>query len=174
MKELQQIRLLGSRRDLVSKLNLYKNVNEVGFIKHINLNFSELKNKPSTILGLGFLYLLGNKKGTVGFKSRTSFSKNFSCNLRLDKEESFFFLEKFLYLNLKNILDLEEGFSKKQISKTGVFSFSIKDIYAFSELGDNLFKFRILKNLNISIAFSNKDKDENIKILQSLGFFFKD
>ena len=174
MKGLQQIRLLNSRKDLISKKNLYNNINQVSFIKYINLNFSELKNKTSTILGLGFLYLLGNKKGVVGFKSRSSFSKNYSCNLKLERRDAFCFLEKFLTLNLKNILDLEEGFSKKQISNTGVFAFSIKDIYIFSDLGDNLFKFRILKNLNISITFSSQNKDENIKLLQSLGFYFKD
>jgi len=170
---LQKSHLLNSRRDLVSKLNFYKNVNEVSSINFLNLNFSELKNKPSVILGLGFLYLLANKKGKVSSISRSSFSKNMNCNLRLKKNEALNFIEKFLLLNLKNILDLEEGFSKKNFSETGTFSFTIKDIYTFSELEDNLFKFRTLKNLNISISFTSQNKYENMRLLQSLGFVFK-
>lgn len=76
--------------------------------------------------------------------------------------------------NLKNILDLEEGFLKTGFSDTGTFSFRIKDIYVFSELGENLFKFRNLKNLNVSILFSSLNKLENIRLLKGLGFIFKD
>ena len=57
---------------------------------------------------------------------------------------------------------------------TGIFSFRIKDIYVFSELGENLFKFRNLKNLNVSILFSSLNKVENIKLLKGLGFIFKE
>lgn len=170
---LQKSYLLNSRRDLVSKLNIYKNINQISSIKFLNLNFSEIKGKSTVILGLGFLYLLTGKKGKIMSNSRSFFSKNMYCNLHLKKGESLDFIEKFLSLNLKNILDLEEGFSKKNLSETGTFSFTIKDIYIFSELEDNLFKFRNLKNLNVSISFESSNKYENILLLQSLGFLFK-
>ena len=174
MEGLQRSFLLNSRKDLVSKLNFYKNVNTVSTVKYINLSFFELKNKFLVCLGLCFLFLICNKKGKFHLKSRFSFSKSFGCNLKLHSEEAFFFLEKFLLLNLKNILDLEEGFSKTGFNDTGIFSFRIKDIYVFSELGENLFKFRNLKNLNVSILFSSLNKVENIKLLKGLGFIFKE
>jgi hypothetical protein len=165
--------LHNSQKDLISKYGSYKNVNQVSAIKNLNLNFSELKNKPLVVLGLGFLFLLTNKKGCASIVTRSSFSKNLNCNLRLDRVEAVSFLEKFLILNLRNILDLEEGFSKNNFSKAGTFSFTIKDIYVFSELGDDLFKFHNLKNLNISINFTSPERTENIFLLQSLGFSFK-
>jgi ribosomal protein L5 len=173
MERLQRLYLLNSRKDLVSKLNLYKNVNQISSIKYVNLSFSELKNKFSVALALAFLCLISNKKGKFNLKSRFSFSKTHGCSLKLKREEAFFFLENFLFFNLKNILDLEEGFSKSSFSETGTFSFTVKDVYAFSELGDNLFKLRILKNLNIAVLFSSQNRGENIQLLKSLGFLFK-
>lgn len=167
-----ELDLLVSRKDLTSKLALYDNVNQVSFIRYINLNFSGLKDKSSVILGLGFLYLLGNRRGELLLSSST-FTKNLGCSLKLKGTEAFYFLQRFLQFNLSNILDFEEGFLKKSFSTMGTFSFVIKDIYIFSELGENLFKFRNLKNLNISIIFSNNNIKENILLLQSLGVVFK-
>lgn len=174
MECLQRSFLLNSRKDLVSKLSYYQNVNEISSIKYIDLSFFELKNKFLVCLALCFLLLICNRKGKFQLKSRFNFSKSFGCSLRLKSEDAFFFLEKFLLLNLKNILDLEEGFLKTGFSDTGTFSFRVKDIYVFSELGESLFKFRNLKNLNVSILFSSLNKLENIKLLTGLGFMFKE
>ena len=163
-----------SKRDLVSKFLNYKNVNEISSVKSMNLNFSELKNKSLVILGLGFFYLLVQKKGYSKIKTKKHFSKNFNCSVKLSEVEALNFLERFFYVNLLNILDLEGGFSKRFISGSGTFSFTIKDIYIFSELGDSLSKFQSLKNLNISLSFSNTNRVENIAVLQSIGFTFKD
>lgn len=162
-----------SKRDLVSKILFYKNVNEISSVDSLILGFSELKNKSLVILGLSFFYLLTQKKGYSKIKQKKIFSKNFNCSVKLKSFEIFLFLEKFFYFNLPNILDLEGGFSKKFCSDSGTFSFSVKDIYAFSELGDSLVKFQSLKNLNIVLNFSSMSKKENIFLLQSLGFIFK-
>lgn len=171
---LQKSYLLNSRRDLVSKSNFYKNINQVSIIASLDLNFSELKNKSLVILGLSFFYLLVGRKGKISRNPRASFTKNINCNLRLGRGGALLFLEKFLALNLKNILDLEEGFLKSNFSERGTFSFTIKDVYTFSELEDDLFKLRHLKNLNIAITFTNQSKQKNMQLLQSLGFIFKD
>lgn len=163
-----------SKRDLVSKVLFYKNVNEVSSIDSLILNFSELKNKSLVVLGLAFLFLLVGKKGHSKIKMKKNFSKNFNCNVQLKSQEVFPFLEKFFYFNLPNILDLEGGFSKTFCSENGTFSFSVKDIYVFSELGDSLSKFQNLKNLNIVLNFSSLDRKENLFLLQSLGFVFKE
>lgn len=174
MSYLQKSYLLNSRRDLVSKSNSYKNINQLSCINKVHLSFSGIKNKPMTILGVGFLYLITYKKGKIPIKLRSSFTKDFNCKLLLSRDESFLFIEYFLNLVTKNIIDLEEGFSKSNFSKTGTFSFTIKDIYAFSELEDNLFKFKDLKNLNLSINLSSRSVKENIELLRSLGYMFKD
>lgn len=173
MRHLEKLKFLTFRKDMASKLVLYNNVNQISLIRYINLNFSGLKNKSSAILGLGFLYLLGNRKGKLLLSSSSSFNKSLGCNLKLEGDEAFYFLYRFLDFNLENILDFEEGFLKKSFSNMGTFSFVVKDMYIFSELAENLFKFRNLKNLNISIIFSKKGEQENMLLLQSLGFPFK-
>ena len=175
MSHLHKFYLINSRKDLVSKLNSYKNVNEINCIQHIDLNFSELKNKSSVILCLSFFYLLTSKYG----KQSTSLSsgnkkakKNFGCSLRLSDKEVFHFIEKILFLNFDNVSELNEFFSKSNLSNNKTFSFSVKDIYNFSELGEDLFKYRFLKNLRIYFSFKDKEKKANFFLLQSLGFKF--
>jgi len=172
MFHLQKKYLFSSRRDLVSKFNSYKNVHQISFIKFMSLTFLKLKKKPLALLGLGFLFLVTNKKGCLALSSRKSLKKSFGCFVKLKNEEALIFIEKFLKLSFRNIMDLEEGFSKKSFSTMGTFGFFIKDIYSFSELGDVLFKFRNLNNLNIVFDFSSKDRYENIELLRSLGFIF--
>lgn len=173
MRRLEKLKVLGFRKDMASKLALYSNVNQISLIRYINLNFSGLKTKSSVILGLGFLYLLGGRRGRLILSSSLNFTKSLGCNLKLKGVEAFYFLQKFLDFNLVNILDFEEGFSRFSFSDAGSFSFIVRDIYVFSEFSENLFKFRNLKNLNISIIFSSNNKDENVLLLQSLGFLFK-
>ena len=93
--------------------------------------------------------------------------------MQLSSKESLNFLERFLLLNLRQVLELEDGFNKKSLSKNGTFSFVINDIHIFTELGEDLFKFRDLKNLTISIIFSNNDLNSNLFLLESVGFRFK-
>lgn len=169
---LQKFYLLNSRRDLISKFNYYENINKVNSINSIDFTFSGLKNKKFCLLGLGFLFLLTKKKGIIPLVSRKSFKKNFRCCLKLKQKNSFFFLENFLRLSLKNMLDLDEGFSKKNFSSKGTFSFIVQDLYIFSELGESIFKFRNLRNLNIFINFKSFSKKENIELLKSFGFSF--
>jgi hypothetical protein len=167
----QKTYLLNSRRDLVSKFNSYKNINQLSFIYFLNFNFFEEKDKFLVVIGLGLFYLLTSKKGRISVVPRFTKSKN--CNLCLSGEEALLFLGRFLKLSLKNVLGLEEGFSVFNFSEIGTFSFMIQDIYTFSELEDNLFKLRNLKNLNISMSFTSHDKQENIEMFRSLGFVFQ-
>lgn len=162
-----------SRRDIVSKSKGYVNINEVSHVKFLLLKFLNLRNKAFALLGLSFLFLLTNKKGKVLSVSRKSFSKNIGCFLRLGPKDSLDFLERFLLLNFYRVMELEDGFSKKSLSKTGTFSFTIEDIHVFSELGDDLFKFRQLKNLTVSIIFSHNNLNSNLFLLESIGFNFK-
>lgn len=48
----------------------------------------------------------------------------------------------------------------------------MQDLYIFSELGESIFKFRNLRNLNIFINFKSFSKKENIELLKSFGFSF--
>lgn len=169
---LKKFYLLNSRRDLISKFNHYENINKINSIKSIGFSFPSLKNKKFCLLGLGFLFLLTKKKGIIPSTSRKSFKNSFKCYLKLKEKDSFNFLENFLRLNLKNILDLDEGFSKGSFSSKGTFSFIVQDLYIFSELGESIFKFRNLRNLNIFINFKSFNKKENIELLRSFGFTF--
>lgn len=172
MQNLQNTYLNASRRDLVSKVKYYNNMNDIGHVKSLTFNFSDLKNKESCLLGLSFFYFLMNKKGIVGVNSKGFFKRRLNCSLKLNKKYSILFLERFLNLNLKKNLDFRNGFNLN-FSNSATFSFTIKDVYIFSELGDDIFKYRDLKNLNISITFNNNDKNINKNLLQSLGFVFK-
>lgn len=160
--------LKNSRRDLISKFNYYKNINKINSIKSISFNFHNLKNKKICLLSLGFLFLITKKKGFIPL----SFKKNFMCFLKLNNKNSLKFLEVFLKLNFKNILNLEEVFSFSSFSNKGTFSFMIKDLYLFSEIGNNIFKFKNLNNLNIFITFNSFNKKENLELLRSFGIFF--
>lgn len=172
MLYLRKYFLKNTRRDLISKFNHYENINKINSIKSIDFNFSDLKNKKFCLLALGFLFLITNKKGFIPSLSRKNFSKNFRCRLKLNNKESLKFLEIFVRLNLKNILDLDEGFSSSSFSDKGTFSFMVKDLYVFSELGDSIFKFRNLKNLNIFITFDSFNNKENLELLRSFGISF--
>lgn len=169
---LRKFYLLNSRRDLISKFNHYENINNVNSIKSTDFSFSSLKNKKFCLLGLGFLFLITRKKGVIPTPSRKNFNKNLKCHLKLKKTDSLNFIENFLRLNVKNILDLDEGFAKKNFSEKGTFSFIIQDLYIFSELGESVFKFRNLRNLNIFINFTSFNKKENLELLKSFGFSF--
>ena len=114
MEGLQRSFLLNSRKDLVSKLNFYKNVNMVSTVKYINLSFFELKNKFLVCLGLCFLFLICNKKGKFHLKSRFSFSKSFGCNLKLHSEEAFFFFRKILIIEFKKYFGFGRRFFKNR------------------------------------------------------------
>jgi len=171
MCSLYKFYLKNSRRDLVSKLGHYENVNQVSFIKFINLNFLNLQRKSLVILGLGFLFFLTNKKGILSPFNRSS-KKNYNCFLKLKGKFLFAFLERLVQINLASILGFEEGLLKKSFSKTGTFSFQVEDIYTFLELGNDLFKFRKLKDLKIFFNFSQPSLKENILLLNSFGFHF--
>jgi hypothetical protein len=166
--------LMNSRRDLISKLNYYKNINEVTSIKSINLEFIGFKHKTVSILGLCFFYLFLGLQGKAGFFSGKNLKKTMFCNLNLFKNKDIFlFLEKYIFILLYNHLNLDEKFKNSSLSNTGTFSFVIKDIFKFLELEENLFRFRSLKNLKISFVFTSQDRDANLKLLKSLGFKFK-
>ena len=175
MVYLNRFYLVTSRRDLVSKFDSYTNVSELDFISYIDLNFSELKNKSFVALGLGFFYLLVGKRGRYILPStslKRGLKKKLICSLRLNRKQIFNFLEKLLFLNFDNVSNLKEFYSKNSLSKNKTFSFTIKDIYNFTELEENSFKFRNLNNLRIFFTFSNNNKKKNFELLKSLGFKF--
>jgi hypothetical protein len=173
MLPLQKLYLFHTRKDLVSKFNYYKNINQVSRIKLLSLTFFKLTEKSLALLGLGFFFLINNKRGFISLSSSEKFlKKSFNSSLKLKDEEIFIFLEKFLKICLITIIDFEGGFSKKSFSTTGTFSFNLKDTYAFLELGEVLFKFRNLNNLNITFDFNRNNTIENMGLLKSLGFNF--
>lgn len=169
---LQKIYLSHSRRDLVSKFGFYKNVYEISSVKYLDLSFLKVKKKTEVLFGLGFLFLISNKKGRLLLSSRKSLKKSFGCFVKLKNYEVLSFIEKFLSISVQNVIDFEEGFSKKSFSNMGTFAFFIKDIFSFPELGDLLFKFRNLSNLSVVFNFSSKNKNENLELLRSFGFNF--
>lgn len=163
-----------SKRDLVSKFKDYENISQLTYVKSLVFSFSSLKEKYLAILGLSFFYLLANKKGIITLSGKSSFKKKKSigCKIKLNKEDSLFFLFQFLNLNFKNVSEAEECFLKKKFSNSGTFSFLIKDIHLFSNVGDDLLKLSGLSNLNIFINFKDSRKRVNLLLLQSLGFKF--
>jgi ribosomal protein L5 len=173
MIELQESYLKNSRRDLVSKLNHYQNVHEISYIKNLTLSFLKLGSYVKAIMGIGLLFLVTSRKGRVIARSRSSFSKFRSCDVKLKKKTALSFLESFLFFNLNNILDLEDGFNKKNFSSKGTFAFNIRDIFSFVQLDEDLFKFRELKNLTVSLAFSKPSAKENTVLLRTFGIIFK-
>ena len=173
MTHLQRFFLINSRRDLVSKSETYENINKLNSLVNINLNFSELKSKSFVILCLSFFYLLANKKGKYkAFSSKVgkNINKNLVCSLRLEKNEIFLFLEKILLVNFNNKSRISNLFFKKSFSSNKTLSFTIKDIYSFTEFEEELFKYRYLRNLRVYFSFLNKKKKKNSFLLQSLGF----
>jgi len=141
-------------------------------VKYLNLSFLKLKKKTEVLFGLGFLLLISKKKGRLLLSSRKSLKKSFGCFVKLKGLDVLSFIEKFLKISVKNVVDFEEGFSKESFSNMGTFAFFVKDIFSFTELGDLLFKFRSLSDLNIVFSFSSKKKNENIELLRSFGFNF--
>lgn len=175
LSRLRQVRYENSQRDLISKFNHYENVHEISTISFIDVEFSNLKKKSLCILSLAFVYILTGKKGCVSTRRKKNSNKKIdSAGSRLREPLDLIFLERFLLVNLPNIIDLEKGFSKSSLSNTGTFSFTVNDIYTFEELGDVLFKFRHLENLRVHLDFSRRNIKENIELLRSFGFFFKD
>jgi hypothetical protein len=63
MLYLEKHYLFNSRRDLISKSNVYKNINDISFINSINLEFINLKHKSICIIGLCFFLFIFRVKG---------------------------------------------------------------------------------------------------------------
>jgi len=175
MNYLNKVHSSSSKRDLASNPNqLHKNVNELSSLKSLTLNFSEIKSKKAGASGLAFINLLANKKGRMSFKGRReSTEKNIGCALKLSKGESLVFIDRFINCDLVSFLNSESSTLGSNFSEVGNFSFYIKDVFTFLDLGDSLFRFRDLENLNVSIVFSRKVGYGNSKLLRSLGFIFQ-
>jgi hypothetical protein len=172
MLYLEKHYLFNSRRDLISKSNGYKNINNISFINSINLEFINLKHKSICIIGLCFFYLFLGLKGNYGSYSRSNLKKTLYCSLNLNNnKDKFFFLEKFIFINFYNEL-INNKLKIKSLSNVGTFSFIINDLYKFLELDENLFRFRKLDKLKISFNFNIKNKKTILILLKSLGFSF--
>lgn len=165
--------LFRSRRDLISKFNNYKNINELSLITAINLDFVGLKHKSASILGLCFFYLFLGLKGKTGFSLGKRLKKMMFCSLSLKKKNVFSFLEKYIFIHLYNSLSFDSNFKKQSLSNVGTFSFIINDIYKFLEFEESIARFRYLKNLKINFVFSKTLQKENLALLKSLGFSLK-
>lgn len=172
MLYLEKHYLFNSRRDLISKSNVYKNINNTPFINSINLEFTNLKHKSICIIGLCFLYLFLGLKGNYGSYSKSNLKRTLYCSLNLkSNKDKFLFLEKFIFINFYNDLTTNKV-KMKSLSNVGTFSFIVNDLYKFLELDENLFRFRKLDKLKISFNFNIKDKKGILTLLKSLGFSF--
>jgi len=161
------------RRNLISRYNI-ANIHEVTKIKKIvlSLNFEkEDLEEKKIFMGLFFLFLISN--GLKGNIIYSKLKKPLGCKLDLITSSSiFYFLERFCLFSIYNIRNFNM-FSFKSFSNSGTFDVKIKDLSIFPEIEDDFENFSFLKNLNISIIFSKKNKYENFNLLSSFLLPFK-
>jgi len=155
--------------ELINKF-IYKKPNELAKLEKIILNYgcnsTDLK---SIATGLLALELITAQRGafTVSKKSNISLKirkgNPVGCKVTVRKSRMFFFLSKIIENVLPNLKNFE-GLSSTKNGKT--YSFKIQDNYSFMELEKRYYFFTNLPNLNITLVFTSKKKEERVFMLK--------
>ena len=159
--------------DLINKFS-YTDLKTLPKIKKITLNFgcksTELKILTVNLLALE---LVTRQKGILTISKHPNLflkirkGQPTGCKLSLQKQLMLDFLAKKLnevFPRIKNFNGLK---LTRKIEKTD-FSYSVKDILTFSELGEYYYLFNNLPSLDISIITNVKTHKELLFLLKSL------
>lgn len=109
----------------------------------------------------------GARLSEAGFKIRKGEVVGYSVTLRKDKMWAF--LDKFINIALPRVRDFR-GVKEDAFDTNGNYSIGIKEHVIFPEVDANTTKG--IRNMQITIVFSSKDKDKNKTVLTELGMPF--
>ena len=105
-----------------------------------------------------------SKKNNIHFKIKKG--AIMGCKVTLQKQNIYFFLEKFIIFILPNMKDFKGLFLNK---KSNVLNFQISNLLNFFELEKEFLKFQNLPPLNISIHIKNKSIKNLLVILNQFN-----
>lgn len=156
--------------DLINKF-IYTKVTQIPKLQFMILRFDiknlNIKNLMSSLLALEILTLqkgnfLRSKKPNVVLKIRKGHPVGSVVILRKKKKIRFLvlLLNKIICKQLKILTAV----------KTQTFSFKISDILIFNELKNNYQFFKYLRNLNINLVTTSKNKSELKFLIKSYKF----
>jgi large subunit ribosomal protein L5 len=163
---------------LGKKLNI-TNVNAVPRIEKVvvNAGIGKLKDNKAAVASYikDFVTITGQapskrqaNKAISNFKLREGEVIGLTVTLRGDRMWTF--LEKLLYTVLPRTRDFE-GISTKAFDNAGNYSLGMNDHTVFPEIDTN--RVDMIKNLQINVVTSTKNKEESFTLLEELGFPFK-
>jgi large subunit ribosomal protein L5 len=160
------------KHDLINKF-LYTQLNELPKLKKIILNFGcksfEIRNLSSSLLALE---LITTKRGNLTTSRRANILLKIrkghpvGCSLILEKTYMYNFFFKLLTEVFPTLKDFKGITGSKRSEKTS-FSFTLKDLIAFEELGKHFYLFSNLPPLNITLITNTKTQKELFYLINS-------
>jgi large subunit ribosomal protein L5 len=154
--------------DLINKFH-YKELVKIPKLQAIILQFNlkkyDLKLLVTSLAALELItaqkgFLTKSKTASVSFKIRKGQPVGCKITLRKNKMLEFFF-------KLLNQIAIERKINSIKVSTLKAFSFKIPSILIFNELEKNYQFFKNLKNLNVTILMSSKNKEDFFFLLQT-------
>lgn len=128
---------------------------------------AEVANDLATITGQAPFKRIATKS-ISNFKLRQGETIGYTVTLRGIK--AWDFLEKVIKVVLPSVRDFR-GISRKSFDGKGNFSFGIKEHFVFPEINSD--KVKYIKSLQINIKTTVKDNEQAEKMLDKLGFPFR-
>lgn len=107
------------------------------------------------------------RKSEAGFKIKQGDVVGFAVTLRGDRMWAF--IDKLINIAFPRIRDFR-GFSNDSFDGEGNYSVGIREHVIFPEVNPNTTKG--IRSLQVTIVFSEKDKEKNQQLLKELGFPF--
>jgi large subunit ribosomal protein L5 len=108
-----------------------------------------------------------SKKSISGFKLREGEPVGMSANLR--GERMWAFLDKLVNIVLPRVRDFR-GVPTTSFDKQGNYSLGLNDHTIFPEINPN--KVKLGRGLQVNVVMNTPNKDQNLKLLEKLGFPF--
>jgi len=158
--------------DLVNKFP-YTQLNELPKLKKIILNFGcksfEIRNLASSLLALELITtrrgdLTTSRRANIFLKIRKGHPVG--CTLVLEKTHMYKFFSKLLTEVFPTQKDFKGIIGSKELGKTS-FSFTLKDLIAFEELGKHFYLFNNLPPLNITLITNTRTRKELFYLINS-------
>jgi large subunit ribosomal protein L5 len=163
--------------DLILKQN-YTNIMELPSIHKIVLNTSSklyVLDKKNIIPALAALELITGQqaKMTYAKKSIASFKirqhQLLGCQVTLQNQRMYFFLEKFFSVVLPRIRDFS-GIPVLGIRRNTTFSLGITQLMIFPELENHFEIFQFLRGININLVIFSRKKHDAFLLYTALQF----
>jgi large subunit ribosomal protein L5 len=159
--------------DLINKFS-YTNLRELPKLKKIVVNFGcksfDIKHLASALLALE---LITTKRGSLTKSKRANILLKIrkghpvGCALILKKSDMYQFFFKLLSEVFPNSKDFKGIHSNYKKSDKTSFSFTLKELIAFEELGSHFYLFNKLPSLNITLITNTKTQKELFYLLNS-------